>query len=443
MRNHLKVLSVAIVIAFLILAFTFRAPIHAYADEKTTTEEWGDVIHVLIPVFAVGSTFFTGAPDGSRWDKEGTSQSVKGIGTAVVSTAIWKRLADKMRPNQSSSTSFPSGHASFAFSGAGFIDTRYGHKWGIPALLGAAFVGYSRVYADAHFADDATAGAAVGLLSSWIFTTPQSESRNVSVLPMLLEDGAGLQVTFRSGKTTSDEDTKKVKTGHPRARFNFGFGPQFLAKNEITSPSATGTIFDLEKFNKDEDPTTTAAITFDIFLNDRNELSIFWWPFESRDTGIFTNPVSFAGQIFPANTQIQSDWIQYNLQAAWRYNLTPSSPWDVKAGVGLLYQNTEVDLSTSTLFATVQDWVLLPYLSASVGYQITPKWLIALSADGIYLSDDSMLDAVGYVNYKISDRWDFSLGYRYYERDIETSELTNRVIYTGPYGAIAFSWLSG
>jgi hypothetical protein len=261
---------------------------------------------------------------------------------------------------------------------------------------------------------------------------------------MLLEDGAGLQLTFRSGMTNSDKETKKVKTGRPRARFNFGFGPMFLSKNEVTSPSATGTTFDLSNFNKDEDPTTTAAINFDIFLNDRHELNIFWWPFESRDRGSFTSPVSFAGQTFPANTPIRSAWVQYNLQAAWRYNLTPSSPWDVKLGAGLLYQNTEVDLVTedASVVATVQDWLFLPYASASVGYQITPKWLVAVSADGIYLSDDSMLDAVGYVNYKISDKWDFSLGYRYYGRDIQTSELTNRVIYSGPYGAIAFSWLS-
>ena len=35
----------------------------------------------------------------------------------------------------------------------------------------AAFVGYSRIAADRHFVEDVIAGAAIGYLSSWLFTT--------------------------------------------------------------------------------------------------------------------------------------------------------------------------------------------------------------------------------------------------------------------------------
>lgn len=449
MGRYLRILTTVMLINCFICFFSAYAPHLAYSSEFATGEneditEVGDWVQIILPALAWTSTFVAGSPDGKRWDREGTAQATKAIGGAIATTTLWKGLAGKMRPNESNEYSFPSGHTTAAFAGAGFIDVRYGHFWGIPALLAAGFVGYSRVQAFAHFADDVTAGMSVGLMNNWIFTTPQSQSSNASVLPMMLGDGAGLQLTFKTGKTNSDEETKKAETGRPRARYTFSFGPAFLARNEISSPSSTGTTFDLNDFEKDQDPTTTAGVVFDIFLDDRNEIDIFWWPFESRDRGSFTSPVSFAGQIFPANTSIRSAWVQYTLNAGWRYNLIPSEPWDFKVGAGLSYQHTEVDLVTedSSVVAAEQDWVLLPYVHASVGYQINPKWSAVLAGEGIYLADDQMLDAWIYANYQISTRWDAMLGYTYYLRDIETSELTNKVIYHGPWLGVSYSWLS-
>jgi membrane-associated phospholipid phosphatase len=59
-----------------------------------------------------------------------------------------------------------------AFQGATFIHKRYGKKYSIPAFIGAAFVGYSRVEADKHYTEDVLAGAAIGICSSLYFTRP-------------------------------------------------------------------------------------------------------------------------------------------------------------------------------------------------------------------------------------------------------------------------------
>ena len=58
-----------------------------------------------------------------------------------------KRITNKERPN-GGDYSFPSGHTSAAFTGAGFIEKRYGLKVGIPAYILASYVGWSRVYSN-------------------------------------------------------------------------------------------------------------------------------------------------------------------------------------------------------------------------------------------------------------------------------------------------------
>lgn len=61
--------------------------------------------------------------------------------------------------------SFPSGHSVTAFSTAVVITYLCRHKgWGIPALLIAILVGYSRMYLSQHFFEDVMAGSVIGVI---------------------------------------------------------------------------------------------------------------------------------------------------------------------------------------------------------------------------------------------------------------------------------------
>ena len=77
---------------------------------------------------------------------------------------LLKVTVRRERPDGSNNQSFPSGHASNAFTLATVAEVHYGWKLGVPAYALAAVVGYSRIVRDKHYLSDTVAGAALGYI---------------------------------------------------------------------------------------------------------------------------------------------------------------------------------------------------------------------------------------------------------------------------------------
>ena len=112
--------------------------------------------------------------------------------TTLGVTFALKYSIDEKRPN-GGSHSFPSGHASVAFSGASFLQKRYGWNYGIPAYIVALFVGYSRIESDNHYLHDVLAGAAIGVVSTYIFA--DAYQKGIVATPFVGNKTYGIQLS--------------------------------------------------------------------------------------------------------------------------------------------------------------------------------------------------------------------------------------------------------
>ena len=151
-----------------ILSFLFLLLAAAPVLAKSSLKKSGDITHLLLPATALGATLVI------EDDYQGSWQLIKTGVVSRVAVEGLKYAVDKDRPDDSGDDSFPSGHTADSFAAATFIQQRYGWKWGIPAYIGATFVGYTRVDSDKHYVEDVLAGAAIGIISGLYFTEPYS-----------------------------------------------------------------------------------------------------------------------------------------------------------------------------------------------------------------------------------------------------------------------------
>ena len=83
-----------------------------------------------------------------------------------------KRTVNRERPDgehKRSNASFPSSHAANAFALA-LVFARRWRRWAPLFWLGAATIGFSRIYLNRHYLSDVVVGALIGLALAWITT---------------------------------------------------------------------------------------------------------------------------------------------------------------------------------------------------------------------------------------------------------------------------------
>ncbi len=166
----------------LLLLIATLLPHSADAQPRQRVEKSTDVL-VLVPA-AAGLTASLVMKD---W--KGTKQLALSSVTAIAANYALELSIRKPRPDGSGNHAFPSTHAVAAFTGATFLQQRYGWKYGLPAYIVSGYVAFGRVYGKKHDVWDVLAGAAIGAGCSLIYTRRFAKDASLSLMPGMTAEG--------------------------------------------------------------------------------------------------------------------------------------------------------------------------------------------------------------------------------------------------------------
>ena len=397
------------------------------ADETTQNlTEAGDIVQLLLPLGAYVGTWIAG-------DKEGAYQFTKSLAASSITVHTIKAGVSRLRPDAGTEQSFPSGHTQSAFSGAEFIRIRYGNAWGIPAHIGALFVGYTRVRANKHFADDVLAGASIAMMWNWYFTSPLSET--LELQPIKMDDGYGVEFNYNfDGRSRPQPDYSQSAKFY----FNAEFGPVTQDKNLFVAPPEAGDVIDLATAENELD--FTSRIMLRHVFRPRHEWDAYFSPMELVEFDpdqIVTEPVRFGGKTFvpTGNSQFRSRYNFFELRAVYRYALIQNDFWDIRVGGGAQYSDTfllveqfEGDFNTGTLVeeAEAESKKINAIASARIDYTLTERWRLDLELDA-NVGGDPYTNTALYLTWRASPEWTFGLGARYITWDLNDKEVKNEL----------------
>jgi hypothetical protein len=121
--------------------------------------------------------------------------------SAVITRSV-KLIAQRERPTtetEGNTDSFPSGHASAAWTTTTVLWRHFGWKVGVPASLVASFASASRLQQNDHYMSDVLFGAAIGVAVGRTVTFGHGE-RQIIVAPTPVAGGAAITFTLLDRK---------------------------------------------------------------------------------------------------------------------------------------------------------------------------------------------------------------------------------------------------
>jgi membrane-associated phospholipid phosphatase len=147
----------------------------------------GDIITGVLPVVAFGTAWLKDDGQGEgEWFRDTVYSEV-----LVTSLRVAFGNSSIGRRPDGHKYGFPSGHAGFVFSQAGFLQERYGWKYGVPALVAASAVSWIRVNNDKHYWRDVLVGGALSYGVSLLTVTPYKATY---LAPTIGPDWLGIRI---------------------------------------------------------------------------------------------------------------------------------------------------------------------------------------------------------------------------------------------------------
>ncbi len=155
---------------FLIM-FSLYISVIVFLDYQKDLHHWivsiGHILQIAIPLYVLVPVLW-------KKDFKGLKQMLKIFAIVLGITWSFKLGLSQLlgvhyiRPS-GGTMSFPSGHTAAAFSGAIFLSIRYGWKYFVVFIPLALFVGWSRIYGNAHWPSDVAASIILCVISCLFF----------------------------------------------------------------------------------------------------------------------------------------------------------------------------------------------------------------------------------------------------------------------------------
>ncbi|MDN2480844.1 phosphatase PAP2 family protein [Vibrio agarivorans] len=370
----------------------------------------GDYLQILVPATGLFAAWLHDDPQGAK-------QLALSVGATQAIVHGAKNVVGRVRPNGNSTMSFPSGHTAAAFSGAAFLQSRYGSAWGIPAYAAASFVGLSRMHGNRHYADDVLAAAGISFLVNQYLISPfQSENMAFTAAPT--KDGISFGVSLANdffAKQSSREYQRRTSGPQPhRLELDIGF-------NTSDSLKKAG----LPGDNLVDEHQPFSSINYFYEFDDGNFIELNLSPNETRKYGQIDQGFSYGGQEYEKDEDVYLAFRQWQVGGTYNWLFPINDKLNTSLGLGASGYLLEFDIDKNDggKHAYESHLKFMPTVNGHVDYALTDDIHAFAHAQYQQVKRDKVFLAEAGINYELNKEWDIGLKYQYQDSEWKSLQM--------------------
>lgn len=412
-----KVFLVSSLLPLMISPFTSAGNAITHSVDDNIVKA-GDMIQILLPATGLFASWMYD-------DLEGAKQlTYSTLSTQMIIHGA-KNTIGRKRPNDSNWQSFPSGHTGAAFSGAAFLQSRYGSNWGIPAYAAATFVGASRIHGNRHFAGDVVAGASIGFLMNQYFVSPYHvEGIYLSAQPT--SDGVAVGVTITNDAFNAERTYKnatQLGVSELKHRIELGVGGIF----SDSSAQAGAEIF-LSQTELIDEFQPFAYVNYGYELENNNQFELEFSPNETRRRGKVSKTMTMDGETFEAGDEVYTAFRHWMLGTSVYKGLEVNEQLNIDIGLGVYVHRFGFDIANEedeNRSASKEHWRVMPSATIKAQYFFNKEisTLAKMQYQG-WEGDSYFASEIG-LNYQINPAWDVGVKYGYSETTLDNTSFNS------------------
>jgi len=206
--------------------------------------------------------------------------------------------------------------------------------------------------------------------------------------------------------------------------FDVETGALFQGMNDVRISGDQGTLFSLQD---DFEPSTTAflRVRANYTLKSRHTFSLLYAPLKVTGVGTLENDLLFNGDIFLANTQLNSTYVFNSYRLTYRYRIVDRPKFEFGLGLTAKIRDANIGISSPTLNSEKTNVGFVPIINFRLFYKHNEKLGLLFEGDALAAPQGRAEDVQIAGTYKFNDNFDFRLGYRILEGGADNDEVYN------------------
>jgi hypothetical protein len=206
--------------------------------------------------------------------------------------------------------------------------------------------------------------------------------------------------------------------------------------NDVRIPGNQGTLFSLK-----DDLKTEAKIYYRLrvsyVIKSRHTLSLLYAPLELKSEGTVPYDISFAREIFPANTKLNGTYKFNSYRLTYRYDIVKSPKIDFGLGFTAKIRDARIAISSGGLTAEKTNVGFVPILNFRLIWRYNEKTGFLLDGDALAAPQGRAEDVTIAAAYQISSHLGIRAGYRILEGGADNDKVYSFALFH--YASIGFT----